>query len=300
MKSIDDYSLITYLLKRFYTKNISVHPNSENLALILAQHPKLICAINHGTSAAPAPAFMGIFDNYLKNGGDRRKPLIIAWRGFYKVPVIKQLIAYFTQASHGMTASEFLEKMKGQGFTDLFVMPEGENCLFGDGDQIVPFLSPKFIELSVLLNIPILVTAHNGTEELCTPVSFSAAQLNRMKWLPRRYLRVLESTQTFGIPHFTKHDIEKVGLYFRLYQPTLKAEDLSETEVDRREQLQKEADKVRAMMISMKQELDVNSIESSSVERKTDISYISNKKKGRDILKKGYLKKPAKNRQISK
>lgn len=285
MKSIDDYSLINFLLKRFYTNDIWVHPNSENLAEILAQHRKLICAINHGTSAAPGPAFMGIFDNYLKNGGADRKPLIIAWRGFYKVPVIKRLIAYFTQASHGMKASEFLDKMENQGFTDLFVMPEGENCVFSDGDEIVPFLSPKFIELSIRLKVPILVSAHNGTEKLCTPINLSAVQLNRMKWLPRRHFQILEKTRTIGLPHFTKNEVEKVGLYFRLYQPKLKEAELSEDQTHRREQLQWEADRVRGMMIEMKKELNNCSSDSSSIEKKQKIRLVRNKKNRVGLLK---------------
>lgn len=254
-KSIDDYSLINFFLKRFYTKNIKVHRQADDLTQILKRYPKLVCAINHGPSPAPFAAFTGIVDNYIKSGGSERKPIIIAWRGFYKVPIIRRLISYMTQADHGMTAEEFMQRMEKDGYTDLFVMPEGENCMFGDGDEIVSFLSPKFVEFALRLNVPILVVTHSGTEAMSTPFTFTGKDLNRMKWLPKRYFKTLSETHTLSFPHFGEHDIDQLSLHFKLHKPILKLEDLHEDPKERRAQLQAEADKVRDLMIQMKKQI---------------------------------------------
>lgn len=255
MRSIEDFSIANYFLKRYYTRNIEVFERSEDLESILKEHPKLVVAINHGSAAAPAPVISGVIDNFLKSGGADRKPLLIVWRAFYKVPILKYLIKYISQVDGALTAGEFLHKFQYEGFTDLFVLPEGENCMFGDNDEITPFLSPKFIEFAVRANAPVLVVVHEGTEKMSTPYKFEEKQLNLMRWLPQRQFNLLKNSRVLNYPHFFETNIDKVRLYYRLYQPALIGKQLSEDEQKRKQQLQAEADNVYQLMSSMKKEL---------------------------------------------
>src|SRR5690606_9315074 len=191
MRSIEDFSIANYFLKKYYTNDIEIFENSDDLEAILNTHPKLVIAVNHGSAAAPAPVLAGIVDNFLKHGGASRKPLMIVWRAFYKVPLVRHLVKYISQVNEGLSAKEFLHKFQHEGFTDLFVLPEGENCMLDDNEHVAPFLSPKFIEFAVRANSPVLVVAHEGTEKMSTPFEFADNHMKLLKWLPTRHFAIL-------------------------------------------------------------------------------------------------------------
>jgi hypothetical protein len=256
MRSIEDFTPVTYLLKNFYSHSTEIHSESINLERVLSQYPKLICVANHGTAPAPFAAIPAILDQFMKSGGGQRKPLLVMWRGFYKVPLIRRLVQYITQIDHAMKASDFLYKLEHEGFTDLFVMPEGENCIFGDGDHINPFLTPKFIEIAIKLNIPVLVAVHNGTEKMAIPFHLNDRDVHLLRWLPKDIHRRIRLQKMLSYPQFTKHGIEKLTILFQLYKPQLTEEGLSNNKEERYEQISKEAENVRHLMIEMKDILE--------------------------------------------
>ena len=261
MRSIEDFSVLNYFLKKYYTNDIEIYQASDDLEQILKQHPKLVLAINHGSAAAPAPVLAGIVDNFLKHGGAERKPLMIVWRTFYKVPLIRYLVKYISQVDEGLSAEEFLHKFLYEGFTDLMVLPEGENCMLDDNEHIAPFLSPKFVEFAVRVNSPILVVAHEGTEKMSTPFEFEDKHMNLLRWLPTRHFNILKRRKILNYPHFFETNIDRIRLYYKLYQPKLKAGDLIENDKQAlREQLMADSDAVYQLMSNMKKEL----IESSN------------------------------------
>lgn len=255
MRSIEDFSIANYFLKKYYTSDIEIFQKSDDLEDILSAYPKLVIAVNHGSAAAPAPVLAGIIDNFLKHGGADRKPLMIVWRTFYKVPLVRHLVKYISQVNEGLTAKEFLDKFQHEGFTDLFVLPEGELCMLDDNEHIAPFLSPKFIEFAVRSHSPVLVVAHEGTEKMSTPFEFEEKHMTLMRWLPTRHFNILRKRRVLNYPHFFETNIDKIILYYKLFQPELKEEDLSENETQRREQLTAESDKVHQLMSNMKKEL---------------------------------------------
>lgn len=256
MRSIEDFSVLNYFLKKYYTNDIEIFEASDDLEDILARHPKLVLAINHGSAAAPAPVLAGIVDNFLKHGGANRKPLMIVWRTFYKVPLIRYLVKYISQVEEGLSAQEFLRKFQYEGFTDLFVLPEGENCMLDDNEHIAPFLSPKFVEFAVRVKSPILVVAHEGTEKLSTPFEFDDKHMTLLRWLPTRHFNILKKRKILNYPHFFETNIDRIKLYYKLYQPKLRIEDLIENDNQAlREQLIPDSDAVYELMGSMKREL---------------------------------------------
>jgi hypothetical protein len=255
MRSIEDFSIANYFLKKYYTNDIVIFDQSDDLEALLKKYPKLVIAVNHGSAAAPAPVLAGIVDNFLKYGGSDRKPLMIVWRAFYKIPLVRHLVKYVSQVSEGLSAKEFLHKFEHEGFTDLFVLPEGENCMLDDNEHIAPFLSPKFVEFAVRVNSPILVVAHEGTEKMSTVFDFEENHMKILKYLPTRHFNILRKTKVLNYPHFFETNIDRIKLFYKIYQPELKLEELADNPQALRDQLNKESDAVHALMSKMKIEL---------------------------------------------
>lgn len=255
MRTIDDFSISNYFIKRYYTKNIEIFKHSENLNTMFKNNPKLVIAVHHGCPSAPAVAISGVYDNFLTHGGGQRKPSLIAWRPFYKVPLLRHLVKYMTQVEEALSSKEFLARFQNDEFTDLIVLPEGDNSMFGGSGEVVPFVSPKFVEFSIRGKAPILIVAHNGTEKMATAYTLKDKYINMMTWLPKHSFKLLKTTRHLTYPHFLEHDLDLLQMYYRLYHPKLKESELSEDKEECLAQLQIESDKVHAIMAEMKAEL---------------------------------------------
>ncbi|OUS32418.1 hypothetical protein A9Q99_01125 [Gammaproteobacteria bacterium 45_16_T64] len=255
MRTVDDFALNTQILKRFYTKNISLSPHSENLREIFENNHKLVIALNHGPILAPGAVNVAIADLYLKHGGANRTPMGIIWKHFYKVPVIKKMVAYITQVEEAFNLDEFIDQFVEKDYNDLMVMPEGENCCFGDAITIQPFLSPRFIEIAVRAEVPILIAVHHGTHVLASPLEVSS-KYNRWfkKVMPNNSYQRLKDTQTISLPKFGAGKID-IECSFKLYHPTLNHLNLAKNKEDRMQQLWHESDIIRAHMQSMMDEI---------------------------------------------
>lgn len=247
MRSVEDFALTNALLKQAYAGKVTLNgAGSEHLKDILAENPRLVVAMNHGPVAGPVAGAIGMLDQYLKNGGEHRKPVIIAWRGFYSIPVIKYGIQYLSQVRKPLNLNGYVAKLTEQGFTDVFVMPEGENCSFGNGLDIQPFLSPKFIELALKADAPILIAVHLGSEQWSSIYPLSKKLDPLFKRLPKKtFERIAETRQLNLFPLWLKK-IPELKLSFKLYKPEITLEDLNAE--NRYELLQRESDKVRALM----------------------------------------------------
>lgn len=254
MKKIKDYTLLSGFLTRNLTRRITFANQASEMREILKQHPKLLVAMNHGPMLGPAAAIIALAALYNESGGKNRKPLAIMWRLFYKIPVWKYVIQYLTQVDHGMGFDECVEKMSNEEFTDLLVMPEGENCNFGNGIDIEPFLSPRFIEIALRLNIPILVLVHHGSEQWAETISVSRGLKNILRILPKKDFARIEQTRRLSIPKTTRQ-IDELKVTYQLYEPSISLADLPDEPKQRREVLQKEAEKVRKIMQAMADKL---------------------------------------------
>ena len=246
MRTVDDYSLSMGLVKKACTKRVSLHKSSENIQQILAQHPKLVVAMNHGPMAGPVAGSIAMMDQYIANGGSHRVPMIIAWRGFYHIPMIKYFIRYMSQVKMPFNLDGFVKQVTDNGVTDLFVMPEGENCAYGNGRDIEPFLSPRFIELALKTGAPILIAVHTGSEQWSHILPVSQKLNPILKFLPKKSFQRIKETGKVNIPTLFLTKIPKLQVCFRLYQPTIKLADLEQD--NKWELLQNESDNVRLIM----------------------------------------------------
>lgn len=254
MRSIKDFSLMASAMTKALAQKISFSPESEDMKAILAKYPQLVVALNHGPMLGPLASTIVMNKLYMENGGEGRKPLVIMWRLFYKMPVYKYAIQYITQVDRGHNFDEFLEKMQNDGFTDLLVKPEGENCNYGDGLEIQPFLSPRFIEFALRLNTPVLVVVHKGSENWAKTIPVSSRLDGLLSKLPKKSFDRITETRLLSVPFLIRR-LKDLKVSYQLYQPTISVEDLSDNRDERNAQLNIEAENVRSLMQSMIKEL---------------------------------------------
>ncbi len=248
MRTIADFSLATHLLKKLYIQRTEISSASESLGAILLKYPKLVVAVNHGSQVGALSGLIGLVDQYYQNAGADRRVFGITWRGFYKLPLYKQLFSMVTQVNHALSFDDAFELLAASDFTDCVIMPEGEFCNFGNGLDVQPFLSPKFVELAVRTNVPILVVAQKGSEVWSWPVEVSERFMGLADWLPGNLQKGLKRSRLLNIPKPWRKKLEVLQLSFYLYQPKLTEWDLDRDESKRLHQLQREANKVRARM----------------------------------------------------
>jgi len=255
MRTIDEFNFPVQLLKKLYINKIVVGKKSQDLSRILKKHPKLLVAVSHGPVVGALSGFASIVEQFQKNSGYNRKPFGIAWRGFYQIPGTKQLFSYMTQVKSGLNFDESINLLTESDFTDCFMMPEGELCLFGNGLDIQPFLSPRFIELAIKANIPVLVAAQKGAENWAWPVNVNEKYHSLFNWLPKNMKNGLKQSSLLNIPKPLYKKVNSLYVSFYLYQPTISEWDLSDDKEERKEQLWNEANRVRAKMQKMVNEL---------------------------------------------
>ena len=254
MKSIKDFSLVAGAMTKALAKKISFHPSSDDMSDILKKYPQLVVALNHGPMLGPLASTITLNKLYMENGGEERKPIAIMWRLFYHIPLYKYAIQYITQVDRGLNFDEFLEKMENEGFTDLFVKPEGENSNYGNGLDIEPFLSPRFVEFSLRLNVPILVLVHKGSENWAKTIPVSNKLDRVLSKLPKKSFDRIKETRLLSIPTLLKR-LKELKVMYKLYHPEITMADLPSDLEQRKALLSQESDKVRRLMQSMIDEL---------------------------------------------
>ncbi|MCG8667920.1 MAG: hypothetical protein MI867_00780 [Pseudomonadales bacterium] len=249
MRTVKEFANFSGYLRKAYVEKVTQHPASDDLGEILKKYPKLVVAMNHGPMSGPLAGSVGMMNQYYKYGGEMRKPVVIAWRGFYKVPVVKYLVQYMSQVKNPPNLDGFAEKLNSGKATDIYVMPEGENCSFGNGLDIEPFLSPRFVELALKANTPILIAVHVGSELWSNIIPVNDRLNPLLKYLPQKsYERIKDSGQV-NVSLYGLKRIPELQMCFRLYEPQITLEDLKKPEGP--QLLQQESDKIREIMQSM-------------------------------------------------
>jgi len=258
MRSIADVALIIHLLKKHYIRKITVSDSSEFLGEILMKHPKLVVVVNHGSQVGAISGLLGLTDQYYQNAGGARRLFGITWRGFYKIPGYRRFVSLLTQVDHEVTFEDAYELLMASDFTDCVIMPEGEFCNFGNGIDVQPFLSPRFIELAIRVSAPVLVVAQKGSEVWSWPVAVNESFMALADWLPENLKKGLRRSRTLNIPKPWRKKLDELRLSFFLYQPRLAEWDLNEDRSKRQRQLEQEANRVRARMQMMVNEMCVD------------------------------------------
>ena len=218
---------------------------------IFAEHPRLIAAVSHCTPLSWFPAIALLTAKSCASGGGERIPVGVMDRFFHSLPVMRELATFITQFDQPLGFNELAERFSGETPIDLVLFPEGSNCFFGSPDEIQEFRSPKFVELAVRAEAPLLLAVHTGSEAWAKSFAVPPEIMSSIDLLPpvvAGFLKGrLEKSGRLTVPLFPA-PLERFEMRCELYRPGLRKEELSEDATERLEQLRVEANKVREKM----------------------------------------------------
>ena len=198
----------------------------DELAGILDAYPRLMVIMNHGPMLGPAPALTALVRTMVCHGGGERVPFGVTWRGFHRLPGIGPLAERLVQTTAETGVDDLVHKLTCEGFSDCIIMPEGEFSNVGNGIDIQPFRSHRFMEAAVRAEIPVLLLAHSGTERLGRPVPVPGAARFLVERLPEHMRRAVSQSGVVSLPWLLGGRIPRLGLACELYQPQITPEDL--------------------------------------------------------------------------
>jgi len=225
-------------------RQLTLVPDVSALKAVLAEHPRLLIVLNHGPMLGPVPAAVALGQAALSGGGAERVPFGIAWRGFYRLPLVRQLAGRLTRAEKELNVFDAVARLKEGPWTDCVIMPEGELCNLGNGVDVQPFRSGRFIEVAVRAGVPILMVAHLGTEQLARPLEVPRLNGALSRWLPSHLQQPLARSGMVSLPWLLDGRIDQLRMTFALHQPALTQEVIDSPQGPRA--VSREAQQVRA------------------------------------------------------
>jgi len=253
MRNLADYEPFLTALRLSICEKSELIEGEVPLEQILRQ-PRLLVALNHATALSWIPAIALLAPAAAKNGGGDRIPMGVVDKFFYNNPVTKPIAEYVTQSPHPLDFEALLSHFHGGERRDLVIFPEGARTFFGDLNQIQPFRSPRFVELAIRAQAPVLLAVHRGSEswnlDLPLPREWGALLMPFSKFFGRGLLEA----GALNLPLLLKK-MPNFRMKLRLYSPALYESDLSANPTERRGQLEAEADTIRALMQDMYDEL---------------------------------------------
>lgn len=228
------------------------------LAEVLRQHPRLVVAINHSTPLSWIPSSALLADEAMKCGAHDRTPVGIMDHFFFQVPFLKEVASFLTQSEHSLSFAELAECLTAEAQRDLVVFPEGSNCFFAPMGQIASFRSPRFIELAILMEAPILLAVHWGSEHWAMTLPLASEAAEALRYLPAPVGRFFEkrvsevkaelakkqsqeaeqlpASLPFNIPVLPK-PIQRFEMRCELYVPPISRAKFKRLSVERRKRL---------------------------------------------------------------
>lgn len=253
MKPLKDFEpfLSQLLLKMAKETHFS---SESSLAEVLEKNPRLVVAFNHASPLSWLPAIALLTAHTCARGGGNRRPMGVMDKFFFAVPGFRTIAQQLTQSDRPLAFEELVERFKTKAGTDIVLFPEGSNCFFGNPENLQPFRSPRFVELAIRTQTPILLCAHRGSENWAVTLPVPEEVLGLIDLLPKfasDFLGArLKQTGAFALP-LLPLPMDRFEMHCELYHPTLREEELSEEDEVCREQVRAEADQVHKKLQSM-------------------------------------------------
>lgn len=264
MKALREYQPILSTILQKLAKQTQFQA-SPSLGDVLQDHPRLVVAFNHASPLSWLPAIALLTSHVCARGGGGRRPMGVMDKFFFSVPGFRTIAQQLTQSDRALGFDELVEKFKNSEGTDIVLFPEGSNCFFGDPSKLQPFRSPRFIELAVRTQTPILICAHRGSENwgvaLPIPEKAMTQILSKVDLLPKfasDFLRArLKESGVFTLP-LLPLPMEKFEMRCEVYHPQLTEEDLSDDRDECRKQIQAESDRVHTKLQDLLKQIDMD------------------------------------------
>jgi len=252
MRKVSDYIEFLRALKASVIQESSF--SCEPLLEAIFRNPRLIIVPNHATPLSWIAVMCELADQAVLAGAGDFTPRAVADRWFYTNPLTKAVAEYLTQSDHPMNSDELIESFKNAEREALVIFPEGANSFFGNVNEIQPFRSSKFIEISIRCQAPLLLTVHKGTEGWSVPLQIPQEIGQAILPYSKFFGEKLQQAQAFNWPLWPQK-IQKFSMNCKLYVPPLYESDLAADPLARREQLAHEAEGIRQIMEEMRENL---------------------------------------------
>lgn len=217
MRTLDQFQNILIPLRQQLFNSYQLHAE-PSLQEILEAHPRLVVVFNHSTPLSWIPAMCILATAAAESGHGDRVPMGIMDRFFYSVPGLSQIAKYISQSEQPLTFEEWVERFKQKERADLVIFPEGSNCFFGNPEEIQEFRSPRFIEIAMRTQTPILLAVHRGSESWAKAISIPQEILNHLSLLPQSVQRRLTQTGLLTLP-LIPQKINRFHMHTELFIP---------------------------------------------------------------------------------
>lgn len=247
MKNLGEYEpyLTTLLSLVAPETKLTAEPSLKE---VMASENKLVVVLNHAAPLSWVPAASLLTREAVRAGAGNRIPRGIIDQFFYQFTPLKPVAKFVTQSDEFLNFDQLVEHFENAPQADLVIFPEGSNCFFGRPSEIQKFRSPRFIEIAVRTNVPILICTHSGSEIWGQPFKFPPSFSAIIPFLPPWAQKGIASTGMATMPTFPV-PLEDFRMHCELYRPKLRASDLFEDKHERRAQLHEEAEHVRSIMM---------------------------------------------------
>ncbi len=224
-----------------------IYKGEPSLREVLGKYPKVVHVISHAGTLGWIPAVLGLLRVAVEAGGAQRRAFGVFHRGLYRFWASRLLLRYLFESEEPPTFAKVIAAFRDQPVNDIALFPEGDNCIIGDVYEIRPFRSPKFVELALAAQAPILITVHRGAEEWGSDIYIPSYLFPVIRRFQPAYLYSLYKNPVLNLPLRITH-IPKFSMRSLLYMPRLSYEELSSKPRERWFQLQSEAQRIRLLM----------------------------------------------------
>ncbi|TVP58130.1 MAG: hypothetical protein EA349_05030 [Halomonadaceae bacterium] len=208
-------------------RQCSFSPGNDELNRWLAEHPRLLVVLNHGPALGPLPALTGLGLSFLAAGGQERVPFGLIWRGFYRLALVGPLTNRLAESPHELRVKDAVERLRAGPWSDCCILPEGDLANLGNGVDVQPFRSSRFVEIAVASEVPILLVAHQGTEKLARSLTVPDPLLKLRRWLPEHLRQPLARNRQVSLPWLLNGRVDHLRIRCELFTPSITADELA-------------------------------------------------------------------------
>lgn len=226
MRPLSTFANLSRPFHRLFFQQISLNSSSSELQQILNAEPHLLIVLNHGHMFAPVISLPALHDILVRYGGGNRRVLTVTLKIYYQLPILKYFTHYLTQSLSNLNAKELIGKINSNSVDDILIMPEGEHCGFGNGIALEPFISPRFAEIAIRTNTPILLAVHRGTHYWTRHYPALGKYIARLPqgtpWLSERR-RALLNKDGMNLSRLRAGRLKRYPWFIQLHRPTITA-----------------------------------------------------------------------------
>lgn len=241
-------------LQRQLIRNVH-HTFEVEPETFLREYPRAIHVMNHGPMWAPWVVAGALAERFTAAGAGKRVPFAVIHRRLYKFSPVRGYFQKRFNSDRPFRFEEIVERLVGGDFTDFLVLPEGAYEQLGLPEEVSRFKSPRFVELALETEAPIVLTVHRGTEPWAVTLRLDAFTMRMLHYFWPSLHRRIADHATLNLPGLPA-PIDTLRVHSVLIELPLKKEALSAEPRRRRQQLWEIAETVRDRMIYELRQLD--------------------------------------------